>query len=125
MAAIALPAAASRAPGAGVVEWLTTTDHKKIGALYLYTTFLFFLAGGLFALLMRTQLAAPNNTFLNPQTYNELMTLHGTTMIFLWIIPVFSRLGHYFVPLMLVARDRPGAPGQPVPGRCPRHGADG
>ena len=105
MAAIALPAAASRAPGAGVVEWLTTTDHKKIGALYLYTTFLFFLAGGLFALLMRTQLAAPNNTFLNPQTYNELMTLHGTTMIFLWIIPVFSGLGNYFVPLMIGARD--------------------
>ena len=105
MAAIALPAAASRAPGAGVVEWLTTTDHKKIGALYLYTTFLFFLAGGIFALLMRTQLAAPNNTFLNPQTYNELMTLHGTTMIFLWIIPVFSGLGNYFVPLMIGARD--------------------
>ena len=105
MVAIALPREASRVPGAGVVEWLTTTDHKKIGVLYLYTTFLFFLAGGIFPLLMRTQLAAPNNTFLNPQTYNELMTLHGTTMIFLWIIPVFSGLGNYFVPLMIGARD--------------------
>ena len=106
MAAIALPREEPTGwVGAGVVEWLTTTDHKKIGALYLYTTFLFFLAGGIFALLMRTQLAAPNNTFLAPQTYNELMTLHGTTMIFLWIIPVFSGLGNYFVPLMIGARD--------------------
>ncbi|HYM50353.1 MAG TPA: cytochrome c oxidase subunit I [Candidatus Limnocylindrales bacterium] len=106
MAAIALPRAEPRRQiGAGIVEWLTTTDHKKIGAMYLYATFLFFLAGGLFALLMRTQLAAPNNTFLTPQTYNELMTLHGTTMIFLWIIPVFSGLGNYFVPLMIGARD--------------------
>ena len=106
MAAIALPREEpDRWVGAGVVEWLTTTDHKKIGVMYLYTTFLFFLAGGVFALLMRTQLAAPNNTFLAPQTYNELMTLHGTTMIFLWIIPVFSGFGNYIVPLMIGARD--------------------
>src|SRR3981081_3557025 len=89
----------------GVMAWLTTVDHKKIGIMYLYTTFFFFVIGGVLALLMRTQLAVGNNHFLDPQTYNELMTLHGTTMIFLWIIPVFSGFGNYFVPLMIGARD--------------------
>src|SRR6184192_330709 len=103
MASIALPRQAARR--SAVVEWLTTVDHKKIGILYLYTTFFFFLVGGIMALLMRTQLAVGNNHFLAPQTYNEIMTLHGTTMIFLWIIPVFSGFGNYFVPLMIGARD--------------------
>src|SRR5437879_6529158 len=103
MASIALPRQAARR--SAVVEWLTTVDHKKIGILYLYTTFFFFLVGGVMALLMRTQLAVGNNHFLAPQTYNEIMTLHGTTMIFLWIIPVFSGFGNYFVPLMIGARD--------------------
>src|SRR3982075_2724265 len=104
MASIALPRTEAR-PAGGIVSWLTTVDHKKIGILYLYTTFAFFLVGGLFALLMRTQLAVGNNHFLAPKTYNEIMTLHGTTMIFLWIIPVFSGFGNYFVPLMIGARD--------------------
>jgi cytochrome c oxidase subunit I len=92
-------------PFAGVREWLTTTDHKKIGVLYIFTTFFFFLVGGIFALLMRTQLALPFNTVLSHQLYNEILTMHGTTMIFLWIIPVFSGFGNYFVPLMIGARD--------------------
>jgi len=104
MASIALPRSEPRS-SSGIISWLTTVDHKKIGILYLYTTFFFFLVGGLFALLMRTQLAVGNNHFLDPKTYNELMTLHGTTMIFLWIIPVFSGFGNYFVPLMIGARD--------------------
>src|SRR5436309_8893004 len=104
MASIALPRQQAR-PRSAMVEWLTTVDHKKIGVLYLYTTFFFFLVGGVLALLMRTQLAVGSNTFLKPQTYNEIMTLHGTTMIFLWIIPVFSGFGNYFVPLMIGARD--------------------
>src|SRR5207237_56005 len=104
MASIALPRSETR-PASGIMSWLTTVDHKKIGILYLYTTFAFFLVGGIFALLMRTQLAVGNNHFLAPQTYNEIMTLHGTTMIFLWIIPVFSGFGNYFVPLMIGARD--------------------
>src|SRR2546428_46214 len=104
MASIALPRSETR-PASGIMSWLTTVDHKKIGILYLYTTFALFLVGGLFALLMRTQLAVGNNHFLAPQTYNEIMTLHGTTMIFLWIIPVFSGFGNYFVPLMIGARD--------------------
>src|ERR671923_1400296 len=104
MASIALPRREARTYS-GVLDWLTTVDHKKIGFLYLYTTFLFFLVGGVLALLMRTQLAVGSNTFLKPQTYNEIMTLHGTTMIFLWIIPVWSGFGNYFVPLMIGARD--------------------
>jgi cytochrome c oxidase subunit 1 len=104
MASIALPRQQVRSRSL-VIEWLTTVDHKKIGILYLYTTFFFFLVGGVLALLMRTQLAVGSNTFLRAQTYNEIMTLHGTTMIFLWIIPVFSGFGNYFVPLMIGARD--------------------
>jgi len=104
MASIALPRSQARTPS-GVMAWLTTVDHKKIGIMYLYATFFFFLVGGIFALLMRTQLAVGNNNFLAAQTYNEIMTLHGTTMIFLWIIPVFSGFGNYFVPLMIGARD--------------------
>ena len=104
MASIALPRSEARGPS-GVMAWLTTVDHKKIGIMYLWTTFFFFLVGGIMALLMRTQLAVGNNNFLAAQTYNEIMTLHGTTMIFLWIIPVFSGFGNYFVPLMIGARD--------------------
>jgi len=104
MASIALPRTEARRPS-GVMAWLTTVDHKKIGIMYLYTTFFFFVIGGVLALLMRTQLAVGNNHFLGAQTYNEIMTLHGTTMIFLWIIPVFSGFGNYFVPLMIGACD--------------------
>src|SRR6202035_1264883 len=104
MASIALPRSQARAPS-GVMAWLTTVDHKKIGIMYLYTTFFFFVIGGVLALLMRTQLAVGNNNFLQAQTYNEIMTLHGTTMMFLWIIPVFAGFGNYFVPLMIGARD--------------------
>jgi cytochrome c oxidase subunit 1 len=103
-AEIALPRRQA-GPLSWVIEWLTTADHKKIGILYLYTTFFFFLVGGIFALLMRTQLSVANNDFLTPAMYNQIMTLHGTTMIFLWIIPVFSGFGNYFVPLMIGARD--------------------
>ncbi|MEA2143837.1 MAG: cytochrome c oxidase subunit, partial [Solirubrobacteraceae bacterium] len=70
----------------GWVSWVTTTDHKRIGILYLVTTFVFFLMGGVEALLMRVQLGAPDNTFLEPATYNALFTLHGTTMIFLFVV---------------------------------------
>jgi cytochrome c oxidase subunit I len=89
----------------GVSGWLTTVDHKKIGIMYLFTTFFFFLVGGIMALLIRIQLAEPQNTFLTPEQYNQVFTMHGTTMIFLWIIPVWAGLGNYFVPLMIGARD--------------------
>src|SRR5207237_10606410 len=102
MASIALPRQAARR--SAVVEWLTTVDHKKIGILYLYTTFFFFLVGGVMALLIRTQLAVGNKHFLAPHTYNETRTLHCTTMIFLWIFPDFSGCVNYFVPRMIRAR---------------------
>src|SRR5215210_4997434 len=89
----------------GWVSWVTTTDHKRIGILYLVTTFVFFLMGGVEALLMRVQLGAPDNTFLTPSTYNALFTLHGTTMVFLFVVPVMAGFGNYFLPLMIGARD--------------------
>src|SRR5947208_1391302 len=89
----------------GWTSWITTTDHKRIGILYLVTTFAFFLIGGVEALMMRLQLGAPDNTLLEPQTYNELFTMHGTTMIFLFVVPIMAGFGNYFVPLMIGARD--------------------
>jgi cytochrome c oxidase subunit I len=89
----------------GWTAWLTTTDHKKIAILYFYTTWLFFLLGGIEALMMRTQLAGPNNTLINPRTYNALVTMHGSTMIFLFVVPVMAAFGNYMIPLMIGARD--------------------
>jgi cytochrome c oxidase subunit I len=84
---------------------VTTTDHKKIGILYLYTTLVFFLLGGVEALLLRIQLGSPENTFLSPEKYNQLFTMHGTTMIFLVVVPVWAGFANYLVPLMIGARD--------------------
>jgi cytochrome c oxidase subunit 1 len=92
-------------PRRGWTAWLTTTDHKKIGILYLYTVLVFFILGGVEALLIRTQLAVPENTFLTPEKYNQVMTMHGTTMIFLVIVPVWAGFTNYFLPLMIGARD--------------------
>ncbi|MEA2274800.1 MAG: cytochrome c oxidase subunit, partial [Solirubrobacteraceae bacterium] len=89
----------------GWTSWLTTTDHKRIGILYLYTTFLFFILGGVEALMMRLQLAQPNNTLLEPKTYDQLVTMHGTTMVFLFVVPVLAGFANYLVPLMIGARD--------------------
>jgi cytochrome c oxidase subunit I len=89
----------------GWLAWLSTTDHKKIGLLYLYATFLFFMLGGVEALMMRLQLAASDNTLIQPPTYNALVTLHGSTMIFLFVVPVLAGFGNYMVPLMIGARD--------------------
>jgi cytochrome c oxidase subunit I len=90
---------------AGWIDWVTTTDHKKIGILYLFTTAFFFLIGGVEALLMRIQLGTPDNTFLDPTTYNALFTLHGTTMIFMVVVPIGAAFGNYLIPLMIGARD--------------------
>src|SRR5262249_61254643 len=85
----------------GWLSWLSTTDHKKIGLLYIYSTFLFFMLGGVEALMMRLQLSESQNTLINPQTYNALVTMHGTTMIFLFVVPVLAGFGNYLVPLMV------------------------
>jgi cytochrome c oxidase subunit I len=89
----------------GWLSWLTTTDHKKIGIMYLFATFVFFLLGGVEALIMRLQLAQPNGTLVTPETYNGLVSMHGTTMIFLFVVPVMAGFANYFVPLMIGARD--------------------
>jgi cytochrome c oxidase subunit I+III len=90
----------------GLVGWLTTVDHKQIGLLYFFTTLLFFAAGGVEALLMRTQLSSPNGTTLSPSAYDQVFTMHGVTMIFLFVIPMTTgAFGNYLVPLMIGARD--------------------
>jgi cytochrome c oxidase subunit 1 len=88
-----------------VLSWVTTVDHKRIGVLYLVTAFGFFLAAGVMALLMRAQLSQADNHFLTRDSYNELFTIHGTTMIFLFIVPMLAGFGNFLVPLMLGARD--------------------
>ncbi len=92
-------------PRAGILEWITTTDHKKIGVLYLTTTFFFFLAGGLMALAIRTQLATPDGHLLSAQEFNSAFTMHGTTMVFLFVVPVWTGFANYIVPLQLGCRD--------------------
>ena len=89
----------------GWTSWLTTTDHKKIGILYLWTVAVFFILGGVEALLIRVQLGAPDNTFVTPEKYNQLFTMHGTTMIFLVTVPVWAGFANYLLPLMIGARD--------------------
>jgi cytochrome c oxidase subunit I len=85
--------------------WFSTVDHKSIGLRYLVTAFLFLLAGGIEALVMRVQLARPNATLLTPEQYNQLFTMHGVTMIFLYASPVLSGFSNYLWPLVLGARD--------------------
>jgi cytochrome c oxidase subunit I len=89
----------------GWTSWFTTTDHKRIGIMYMVLTFVFFCLGGVEALMIRLQLGAPNNTLVTPQTYNQLFTMHGTTMVFLFVVPMMAGLANYFIPLMVGARD--------------------
>jgi cytochrome c oxidase subunit 1 len=96
---------APRPRSARVLDWLTTTDHKKIGIMYLVNSFAFFAFAGALAMVMRTQLMKPDNTVLSPQAFNEAFTMHGTIMIFLVILPLLSGFGNYFVPLQIGALD--------------------
>src|SRR5690242_3756044 len=89
----------------GIPGFFDTVDHKRIGMRYIYTAFAFFFISGALALVMRTQLAQPNMHVLTPETYNELFTMHGTTMIFLFNTPVLAGFGNYIMPLMLGTRD--------------------
>ncbi len=103
--ATAAPTLPASRPASGLWSWITTVDHKRIGLLYLYTTFFFFLVGGTEALLIRTQLVWSNMKVLNADLYNQIFTMHGTTMIFLFVIPILAGFGNYFVPLLIGARD--------------------
>jgi cytochrome c oxidase subunit 1 len=89
----------------GLVSWLTTVDHKKIGMLYGGFAIFFFLVGGLEALMIRTQLIVPNNHFISAQLYNELFTMHGTTMIFLAVMPLNAAFFNLLIPIQVGARD--------------------
>ena len=89
----------------GFWSWFTTIDHKKIGILYGATALVFFLVGGVEALLIRAQLAQPDSTLLNAEQYNQIFTMHGVTMIFLFVMPMSAAFFNYFIPLMIGARD--------------------
>src|SRR2546426_6732336 len=89
----------------GLKSWLTTIDHKRIGLLYFWTAFTFFLIGGLEALVIRAQLAQPNGEVVSAETFNQLFTMHGTTMIFLALMPLGASFFNYMVPLQIGARD--------------------
>jgi cytochrome c oxidase subunit I+III len=89
----------------GPASWISTVDHKRIGMRYFYTGMLFFVLGGIESLLMRSQLANAELKLLDPETYNQLFTMHGITMMFLFAMPVLSGFGNFFVPLMIGARD--------------------
>jgi len=86
-------------------DWVTTVDHKKIGLMYIGYALIFLVIAGFEALLMRVQLAVPNNHFVSPQVFNQLFTMHGTTMVFFVGMPVLFGFGNYLIPLMIGARD--------------------
>ncbi len=89
-----------------IARWLTTTDHKEIGLMYLWTGLFFFIVGGIAALLLRAELAAPGEqNILTGAQFDDAFTLHGTTMVFLWIMPALAGFGNYFVPIMVKAAD--------------------
>src|SRR5829696_5664991 len=89
----------------GLWSWLTTVDHKKIGALYMYTSLAWFAVGGLEALIMRWQLKGPNGQVVSAETFNQLFTMHGTTMIFLVVMPLSAAFFNFLIPLQIGARD--------------------
>jgi cytochrome c oxidase subunit I len=106
MTATELPRAHRPAPArARLVDWVVTVDHKQIGLLYLVTSLLFFLAGGVLAMFIRAELAEPGLQVMGEVTYNQAFTMHGTLMIFLLSVPVFTGLGNYLVPLQIGAAD--------------------
>ncbi|WP_431210312.1 cbb3-type cytochrome c oxidase subunit I [Puia sp. P3] len=89
----------------GLLQWLSSVDHKQIGILYLWLSALFLLLGGAAILLVRTQLIVPDNHFLSPEAYNQLFTMHGTTMIFFVLTPAIFGFSTYLIPLMIGAND--------------------
>ena len=90
----------------GILSWLLTTDHKRIGLMYLGTMMLFFVTAMTLGVLMRLEMLQPENTIMKPQTYNSLFTLHGVIMIFLFIIPgIPAVFGNFFLPIQIGAKD--------------------
>src|SRR5262245_66508847 len=86
-------------------DWVTIVDHKRIGLLYILYALLFLVIAGVEALIIRIQLMYPHNDFVSPQVFNRMFTMHGTTMIFFFAMPLLFGFGNYLVPLMIGARD--------------------
>src|SRR5215467_3569096 len=86
-------------------DWITTVDHKRLGTLYVLYGLFFLVIGGIEAIIMRIQLMRPHNDFVSPQVFNRMFTMHGTTMIFLMVMPIVFGFANYLVPLMIGARD--------------------
>src|SRR4029453_10698522 len=86
-------------------EWVTTVDHKRIGILYIVYALVFLAIAGAEAIVIRIQLMYPHNDFVSPQVFNRMFTMHGTTMIFFFAMPLLFGFGNYLVPLMIGARD--------------------
>ena len=105
MATTAIPRVAAPAYRSALYEWVTTTDHKKIGILYLVNSFIFFLIGGVLALGVRSELAQPGLQFFSDALYTQLFTMHASVMLFLFVIPILAGFGNYAVPLMIGAPD--------------------
>src|SRR5438309_219859 len=107
MAAVAqpVPYADEVAWPRGLLSWVMTVDHKRIGIMYVATAVFFFAVGGFESMLMRSQLAVPQNDVLGPETYNVVFTLHGVTMIFFVVMPWLFGFGNFLLPLMIGARD--------------------
>ena len=103
--AVTAPTKPVAARSKGLGSWLTTTDHKRIGLLYIGTALVFFVVAVAFALLMRTQLMRPGMHLLSPERYNQIFSMHGTTMVFLFGMPILIGLANYIVPLQIGARD--------------------
>ena len=96
---------AAPAVRSGLYEWLTTTDHKKIGIMYLINSILFFVMGGILALIVRAELAQPGMQFVSESFYNQAFTMHASFMLFLFVIPILAGFGNYVVPLQIGAPD--------------------
>jgi len=86
-------------------DWLVTVDHKKLGIMYGVAAFFFFIVGGVEALLIRLQLIGPDRKVLSADQYNQMFTMHATTMVFLFVMPMAAAFANYFIPLQIGARD--------------------
>lgn len=102
---VTTPQALAQAEPRGLVSWITTVDHKRLGIMYVVTAIGFFILSGILALVIRTELAMPGTTIITPELYNQFFSMHGTGMIFLFVIPMLVGLGNYLVPLQIGARD--------------------
>ena len=89
----------------GLLSWITTIDHKRIGIMYGTTAFIMFIIGGIEALMMRLQLSSAEAGVVSPEVYNQLFTMHGTTMIFLVVMPMGAAFFNFIIPLLIGARD--------------------